>query len=348
MFTDFIVKHDEETETVEALTEKILYSIVVNRLKAKKPLIWFIGGDSGEGKSFTILHLQQIILKLQGIDLKDVIDDVNVYTPIEYARKLDALLGMSNDKEKNKRLRKVNVLAIHEARELIKAKNWYSFLNQAVGDINAMSRSVKRLCIFVVSQFIRDIDTTIRYTLNFYSTVKRPRNRYARLYINVIWKDDRDLEKPKLKKRRLSGYVIDKHGRRRRYSPVYLELTMIDKELLKRFEENDAKAKRDILRKKLDKLIKNMELELSEYSTKVDSMVSYYADNPEMLKYIGRRGKRGFKIKDEVKEMHDLTPSEVRDFQAKLNATLKQKGIAGDDEADELEETKEDNKNDVS
>lgn len=337
MFTDFIVKHDEETETVEALTEKILYSVVVNRLKAKKPLIWFIGGDSGEGKSFTILHLQQIILKLQGIDLKDVLDDVNVYTPIEYAKKLDAILGMSSDKEKNKRLRKVNVIAIHEARELIKAKNWYSFLNQAVGDINAMSRSVKRLCIFVVSQFIRDIDTSIRYTLNFYSIVKRPRNRFARLYINVIWKDDRDLEKPKLKKRRLTGFIIDKHGRRRRYSPVYLELTMLDKEILKHFEENDANAKRDILRKKLDKLIKTMELELNQYNSKVDSMVTFYVQNPDSLHYIGSRGKRGFKLKPEVKEMHDLTPSEIRDFQNKLNIALKEKGIAGsdDEETDE-------------
>lgn len=321
---DFVVKHNYDEETDEQLTEKILYSLVIKKLKQKKPVIWFIGGDSGEGKSLAVIKLEQILLKIQGYKLEDYLHDINVYTPIEYAEKLDRLLLFNGSDEDKKRLRYINILAIHEARELIKAKNWYSFLNQAVSDVNALSRSVKRLCIFVVSQFIRDIDTTVRYTLNIYSTITRPSGRKSRLRINMVWKDDHDLEKPKLRKRRLSGIIIDQYGRRRRYIPEYLELSLPPKEIVQKFEKADREAKSVIIRRKLERLIKNMREELELYNAKVDAMVTFYVKNHESLLLIGKRTRGGkFKLFDDFKERHDLTPSEVTEFQNKLMIALK-------------------------
>ena len=56
---------------------------------------------------------------------------------LKYIRKAlcdinDSLQELNEDK----RLRKVNVIAMHEAREIISSKNWRSFLAQAVSDVN--------------------------------------------------------------------------------------------------------------------------------------------------------------------------------------------------------------------
>jgi len=213
-FCDFVVKYDPEKETPVDLTKKILFSLIILRLRAHKPAVIFVAGESGEGKSFSTVSLEDTLLEMQGINLLDVFNDVNVYTPLEYPKKLDALLF-------DKRLKKVNIITMHEAREVVKAKNWRSFLTSSISDINAMSRSVKRLAIFIISQFIRDVTTDIRYTMNFYVKAVRPRGKAARLYIFKMWKDDTDLEKPKLRKRKIMGYIVLPSGKYQKYIPKY-------------------------------------------------------------------------------------------------------------------------------
>lgn len=327
---DFVVKYDPDNDTSNDLTKRIIYAIFVRRLLYKKPVVIFVGGDSGEGKSLSILTLEWLILSIQGIDLRDVLHDVNVYTPLEYPKKLDALLGMKNINPVDRaRLKKVNVIAIHEARELIKAKTWYSFLNQAIGDINALSRAIKRLCIIVCSQFIRDISTDIRYTLNFYITIKRPLGKPARLYINVMWKDDRDLERPRLRKRRIYGLLVLPDGRRRAFCPAYLEVGRPPIEIVQAFDKKDYEAKAGIIRRKIDKLIKNMEVELDAGFTKVGAMVDYYTKNIENLNIVGKmRGKKWI-IKPEIKAAHDMTDAEYKEFQIRINEKIKKMNFSG-------------------
>jgi hypothetical protein len=316
-FCDFAVKYNPETDSPNDLTKRILYAIWIKRLKAHKPVVIFLGGDSGEGKSLTAITLEQILLEVQGLNLKDFMDDVNIYTPLEYPTKLDALLF-------NKRLHKVNVLTVHEARTIIQSKQWFSFINQAIGDVNAMSRSIKRLCFIIISQFIKDIDSTIRYTLNYYCTVKRPKGKSAQLYINVLWKDDRDLEKPKLRKRKLSGYLIFPDGKYRHYIPSYLELGKPSKDLIDIFEKHDYDSKSSIIHNKIEKLIKEMQFDLNVKSNKVDSMVDFYLSHPESLHLIGHRTIKGkWRINDDIRKAHDLTDLESKEFQSKLNTRFK-------------------------
>lgn len=321
-FCDFVVKYDADVDSPEELTRRILYSIWVKRLKANKPCIVFFGGDSGEGKSLSVIKLLQIFLDIQGLDIKDFFDDVNVYSPFEYPTKLDALLH-------DKRLKKVNALVVHEARELVKAKNWHSYVNTAIADVNALSRTIKRLLVVVISQFIRDISTDIRYTLNYYCIVKRPKGKLARVYISVMWKDDRDLEKPKLKKRKLSGYLVDKNGRYRRYVPTYLELSMVAKEFKDRFDEADRNSKELMLRSKMDRLLNEMKEDAGLENDKVGGMLKYYLQNPDLISSIGRTLRGKWRLKPEVRAVHDLSAREAEIFELKLHKELeKQKVIS--------------------
>lgn len=334
VFTDFIIKYDPNKDTIEDVTFRIIYVLFNKRLKYKKPAIAFVGGDSGEGKSVSGgLGILNMILKGEGLDLKDYVNDVNVYTPLQYPQKLEKLLY-------DKRLKKVNAICMHEAREIIRAKMWQRFLTQATGDINAMSRSVKRLCIIIISQFIRDIATDIRYTLNYYITVSRPMggNRRARLKINKVWKDDRDLEKPKLRKRRISGYLEYPSGKRIRYTPQYLEMKMPPKEVVEIFDKHDFDAKSDIIKQKIDRLIKDMtaEVGVTVKNDKIPTMVDYYINNIETLDLIGKRYRGKFRLKPETVKMHDLTRNEVEMFNEEINKKLKQledfeDGKPGDD-----------------
>jgi hypothetical protein len=319
-FFDFVVKYDPEKDTEEDLVKKIFYSIFIKRIKSKKPVVIFISGDSGEGKSYSALRMQEILLTLQEINYKENFEHINVFTPLEYPQKLDNLLF-------NKELKKVNILTMHEAREIVKAKNWHSFLNQAVSDVNAMSRAVKRICFIIVSQFIRDISVDIRYTLNYYVTVRRPPGQKAKLYISKMWKDDRDLEKPKLRKRRLKGYLVYPNGKYRLYTPEFIELNRPDKEICEMFNKKDFESKAHIIRNKTEKLIKDMKLETETADKKLNAMLEWYMNNPENLDIIGKRYKKGIRLKSEVKLMHDLTDMEVKRFQKMINEKMKEKNM---------------------
>lgn len=317
---DFVVKYNPEKDSQDELSKRILNSIIIKRLKAKKPVVWFIGGDSGEGKSWTVLRVQEILFEIMGLDINEYLDVINVHTPIEYPEKLDKLLF---DKE----YKKVNIIAMHEAREVVKAKMWQNFLTQSVADVNALSRSIKRLCIMIVSQFIRDVTSDIRYTLNFYSTIRRPKNKRARLYFNVMWKDDRDLEKPKLRKRKLSGYLVYPDGKTRRFVPQYFEISRPSKEIIERFEKADYESKAKIIRKKINRLIKEMKSDMNEDNDKLEAMVDWYAKNQDSIHLIGKRIRNRWKLKPEAKRIHDLDVFESREFERLLNEKLSTIGV---------------------
>lgn len=324
---DFVIKYNPKVDKPIDITKRILFSIIINRLKHKKPAVLFISGDSGEGKSFSALRLQELLMDAQGMELTKYLNDINVYIPIEYPQKINNLLGLNKGSYKETNLKDVNIICVHEARELVKAKNWQSFINTAISDINAMSRSLKRLCVMIVSQFIRDISTDIRYTINYYIKVRRPIGKKVRLYIYVMWKDDTDLEKPKLRKRKITGYLIYPNGQWRKYSPSYLELRKPKKENVEIFENQDRQSKAKIIKQKINKLIKEMSSDMELENEKINLMVEHYLKNPENLNSIGKQFKSKWKLKPEIRQMYDLSIEESKDFEKKLNEALISKGV---------------------
>lgn len=328
MKADFVIPFDPDKDTQQDVTDRILYNLFIKRVKGKKPVVTFLGADSGEGKSWTYLKLAEILLRLQGIDIKDVLHDINVYIPLEYPKKLDRLLF---DKE----LKHVNIIGIHEARDAINAKDYQSFLARSIADINAQSRTVKRLMIFVISQFIRDITTDVRYTITYYCKIYRPIGKKARLMIYKLWKDDRDLEKPRLKKYKISGFLVYPNGKYRRFTPTYFEIERPSKEVRDAFEQKDYEAKATIIKRKINKLIKGLEKKADLQSDKVKIMVNWYLKHQDSLSLIGRRGKRGFKLKPDFKKMHDLDAQEIEDFKNELNKGLEERGLVENENAAE-------------
>lgn len=319
-YCDFAVKYDPEKDTKEDVTKRILYVLFIKRLKYKKPAVAFISGDSGEGKSWTNVRLQEILMEIQGVDIKPYFKMMNVVNPMQYPEKLNTLLY---DKE----YKKANLICMHEAREVVKAKNWQSFLTQSVADVNALSRRIKRMVIIIISQFIRDVTTDIRYTMNYYCKVKRVGTKKARLYINVMWKDDRDLEKPKLRRRKLGGYLILPNGKYRPFVPQYFEMNRPSQELIDIFETMDYESKSKIIKSKIHKLLEEMKKESGEQNIKVSKMVEWYIKNPENLNLIGKQKKKGYVLNSHFKDMHGLNDSEATEFKIMLQTALKEKGV---------------------
>lgn len=335
---DFRVPFDPDKDTQETLTEKIIYSLIIrNRLLAKKPAVIFICGDSGEGKSYSTIMLQYILCKLQLLNIYDFFDLINVHTPLQYPQKLSKILY-------DKAYKKVNMICIHEARDLVGAKNWYTFLTRTIADVNAMSRGVKRLCIMIVSQFIRDISTDIRYSLNYYIKVQRNPRQNARLFINVLWKDDRDLEKPKLRKRRLRGWLIYPDGRKRLFMPKYLELGMPPRDLTEQFDKDDYEAKAKIIHRKLEKLIKEMEIEAGLEDYRVNALVEWLVkpENYTALNQIGRRVRKKWRINPEAKLMYNITEMEAQSIEDLLPKKMRELKII-DDSIEAAEKESEEN-----
>lgn len=325
-YHDFVIPYDVSKDTQQEVTKKIINSLYVKKLHGKKPVVTFISGDSGEGKSWAALKLMETILELQGVDMAKVNKVVNVHTPLQYPEKLRLLLEPQKfvkDPEELKLLKKTNVLCVHEARNLIKSKKWQEFTSQAVADVNAMSRAIKRIAFIIISQFIRDITSDVRYTLNYYCKCSRPINKRTKLYFNIMWKDDRDPHNPKLRYRKLCGYFVKPNNMYKKVFIDYFELDKPKKEITDEFDEDDFQAKGKIIHALMEKMISKLQTEFNYGTKKIDAMVKWYTENPDMLQKIGKTTARGkWKFKPSVAEMHDLTPTEFKDFVDMMNNNL--------------------------
>jgi len=188
-----------------------------------------------------------------------------------------------------------------------------------------MSRAIKRICFIIISQFIRDISADIRYTLTYYIKAYRPLGEMTRLEIFTMWKDDSDLEKPKLKKRKVKGYLQYPDGKRRLFEPSYFELPRVKLEIRKAFEKRDFDAKAMIIRGKLEKMLEEMKTEVDIENKKVNAMVEWYIKNPDSINMIGHKVRGKWKLKPEAKLMHGLTDIEMVNFQKILDEKMKDK-----------------------
>jgi len=315
-FIDFVVPHSDDK--IE-LSRKILANIFLNRLRAKKPTVCVLVGDSGEGKSYTGLKIAEIVCEEQGIEFLPYLDNIVISTPLEYATKINNLLF-------NKELKKINIVMLDEAREIIKAKLWYDFITQAIADINAMSRGVKPLIVLIITQYLGDITKDVRRTMTYYGVCNRPLFKSTQFRLYRVWKDDTDIENPKLRKRRLCGYVV-KGTFRYKIKPTFT-VHLPDKEIVKRYEELQFNAKAKIIRRKLELMLSKLQAEMKGLFDKVEAMVNWYVEHPESLNLILERKRGKVRIKKEVQKMHDLSTTELKEFEKLLLEKLAERGLA--------------------
>ena len=343
MTVDFVIKFDPLTQSHDYLSTEIFRSLIMRPLKANKPVVIGLFGKSGEGKSWAALRIQEKLAEMMKIDLARVVKDVNVCTPFQYPTKLNRLLypdKYEDDKEYARQLKKTKMLAMHEARTIISSKDWQSFTARGVGHVNAMSRAIKRFVFFIVAQDVMDITKEVRKQLNFYFKVYRPSGYSTRMYLQKVYVDDTDIENPKLRKTKISGYLVSPKGRYQRFSPRFLELQKPSKEIVEQFDDEDYKSKATILNNILSRMLADMKKQIPDTNEKVDAMIDWYVKNPEKLRDIGRMTSTGnWKINNDVKKMHGLTTVEFQDFMDRISVNLDckvqkekvKKSIANDD-----------------
>lgn len=320
-FIDFVVPWNADPDL---LGRSIIRSITCSRLKARKPCIILIVGDSGEGKSFTGIKIVEVVNDEFGIDTKEHLDDSMIYTPLEYVQKMNnCLYYKRNDRPDLKDLR---ILCIDEAREVIRARLWYTFLNQAISDCNAMSRAIKPIVLLVITQFIKDIDSSVRYTINFYGKCQRPLSGSTRFELERVWKNDYDLERPRLCKRPVAGMVRENHSQWM-FRP-HFQVRLPDKEIVKHYEERSFESKSKILRKKIEKTLQVLEKEMGHEFDKVAELVKYYVhQHPEQIDLIRDSKYRKFRLRKTFADMHGLTHIEVEDFEKRFLEESEKKGL---------------------
>lgn len=324
-YFDFVVKIDPDKDTELDIFKRILHSVIVKTIKADKPRVLFISGDSGSGKSSTGVTLMELIAELFNYEVRDYFEVMNIFSPLEYPEKIKKILYDKNYK-------KANMIGIHESRTVVKASQWQSFLTTSIADINAMSRAIKPLVFFIISQFIRDITKDIRYTLNDYITVRRANQSGAKASITweVIYKDDKDLESPKLKKRRLRGYLVYPNGRYVSYSPTSFEIPKPSQDLAELFKKLDMEAKQELIQPKMSKLMTELKKEYGTNNSKIDNIVRHYTKDVNLLMQVGKRNRIGnWKIKKEFAELHDLDAMEQKRLSDQIKKHLQKKNLLG-------------------
>jgi hypothetical protein len=338
---DFVVPKLKDPKKIGV---KICEQLFVKRIQKKKPTVILCTGDSGEGKSYTALKILEIVNNYFGVKTEDHMEEQIVYTPLEYSKKMNAILHDS-------KLKKLKCLILDEARELVSSHLWYTFVNQAIADVNALHRTVKPLVFVVVVQFIRDIDPATRRTIQYYMNCQRPLNeKYVNVRLHRLWKDERDIDNPKIKKRKIRGYLYEGDNihpptKYTKFVPSIMKITLPEKNVYKQYEKINYDRKSEILSRKLDRLLHEIEKETGAKSTRVNDVVNWFMDHPESADMIQQRvgGKTPrCKMKPEFKKMFRLTKHEAKDFEVALYKRLKVSELAA--KKDRFEELMEDAK----
>lgn len=297
----------------------IFRRLFLGRIKANKPCIVFIAGDSGEGKSETALKLGEIIAQAESTDIETFLTKQVIYTPFEYAEKFKWMMFSKEAKKKH-------ILIFMEARELIKAKLWYDLINQSISDVNALSRTIKPIIFILTSQDTDDIIKDVRKTINYYGWVSRPAGEHVRLSLYKLWKN-RFIENPKTRQKTLKGLVRQPDGSFKSIEISRFFITRPSKELRDRFKILDRKAKTDIILKKLEVMQMIIEREKPKF-TKLEQLVETVMREQSLMNYVVKRTRAGgIKVRPEFKELYGLSVQELKEFQKILLNKLTARGL---------------------
>lgn len=310
VYLDYRVKLSEG----EQPGPKVIERLIGNRINEGKPCITFFHGGSGEGKSMAQLRFLEIIE-----DEPDLENQI-IYTPHEYAQKYRNFIF-------NKNLKKLKTLIMVEGRVLVKKTLWSTLINQSIGDVNALSRSLKRINFSIGSQFITDVDKDTRKTINFTAYCTRPVRQKTRVYLRRIWMPSTDIEQPRMKTKTIKGLL--------KYPDGTIEYTQADnfvmnlpkKDLRKRFEELDYQAKAKIIKNRLDELEKVLNKDLPKAS-RLEKIAETMIREPGILETIMQRGRRGtFKIRKDYKNLWDLSDGDLKELQVMVQEKMIKKGL---------------------
>jgi len=312
---DFVIKTTADVDKIAAL---IFHRLFLTRVKGNKPCIVLITGQSGEGKSYSGLKVIEQMFEVEGVDVTPYIEDIVVMNPLQYSEKLNALLY-------DKRLKKIKVMQIDEARAVVGSDKWNSFINQTIAHVNAMSRAIKPLIVIIVTQSIKDVDPATRRTINYEIKCRRRGSNPVEAEVYKYWIDDHNPEHPVLRKRKVYG-IIERNGESIRTQPRFI-LKRASQPILDVYEKLMIEGKQALLDNKLKKLTDEMkkDIETGTFS-RVEEITEYLLKNKDMLNDWATFKRNKWKIKPDRANMLNLTRPQVIELEKRLIAGAKGNG----------------------
>lgn len=304
---DFIIKTEDDIDKIAPL---ILHRLFLKRVQGNKPCIVVVTGQSGEGKSYSVLKVVQEIFKIEGVDITPFVKDFVVMNPLQYSEKLNNLLY-------EKRLKKIKVVQIDEARAVVGSDKWNSFINQTIAHVNAMSRAIKPLIVFIVTQSIKDVDKATRLTINYELKCKRRGTNPVEAELYKYWIDDHNPENPVLRKRKVYG-IIERQGEQIKTQPRFI-LKKATPEVIEIYEKLMIEGKKNLLDNKLKKLTDEMkkDIETGTFS-RVEEITQYLLKNKDTLHEWATFKRKKWKLKPDRVGMLNLTKPQVIELEKRL------------------------------
>lgn len=311
---DAIINCENEAQANDQhfISKSILKAITLNRLNADKPSVILITGESGEGKSKSAIRVAKDILEMQDIDIREYMNDVIVYNPFEFMTKVDAILT-------DERLKHINVFILDEARGIVGANSWNSFINQAIATVNAVSRGVKPMVIIIVSQDVGDIDRSTRKTIRYEFMCSRPLMNAVRIRPVIYYKyrSRGSVEKMELRYRDM---VVDIRTplTNQILSPPIFVVKQLEDDIWQIYKAQEKERKIKLIKNKTAQIVNKLKKEWDGEDSKVDKVYEILLANPDklyeltMLKY----GKR--RVNAEAIEFADWSKYEIKDLEKRL------------------------------
>ncbi len=315
--TDFIVKWQGN---IQDTTMEIFDHLFYRRIKAKKPCVILITGASGEGKSNTGLHLTDGMFKLRDLDFADYVKQAVVGGIEDFGPKTKAIL---NDKE----MKQCFALIIDEAAATVNSKDWASLTNRAVNFINNMSRAIKPLMIIIIAQSLKQVDSQTRQSVNYYMPVTRSFGNPARAKIYKFYVNERDIEKPRLQKKLVRGY-ISHDGKREFIELNNIQFPKVRQEVWDLYKTDMLDSKNKLLEAEFDKLAKHL-LDKNEdkYKERIQNLTKFLWSNKYILSNFAKFTRNKWGLNEEFVKGFQVTDLEKKEIEKQLkHKTHKEKG----------------------
>jgi adenylate kinase family enzyme len=311
---DFVVKWQGN---IQDTTAEIFDHLFIRRIKAKKPCVILITGASGEGKSNTGIYLADKMFKREGLDFVNYVRQAVIGGIEDFGPKAKAIL---NDKE----LKDCFVIIIDEAAATVNAKDWSSLTNRAVNFISNMSRAIKPLLIIIIAQSLKQVDSQTRQSVNFYMPVTRTYNKPAKAKIYKFYVNERDLEKPKLQKRLVRGY-IDYNDNKELIELKDIEFPKVRDEVWDLYKVDMIDSKSKLLEAEFDKLAKHLlEKNDNQQQQRIEALSKYLWSNKYILSNFAKFTKKKWSLKDDFLTAFSVTDLERKDIEKLLQTKVRE------------------------
>lgn len=297
-------------------TKRIIHALIVNRVKKNKPCVICIVGKSGEGKSNAGLFISDATYELENLDFAEYVDKTVIMSALDFGNKTRDIL-------RSKELKKAFIIMIDEAKATVNSQDWATAVNRTIAMVNSLSRAIKPMAIIIVAQSLKDIDRATRETIDYYIKVTRDdEGGHAKIY--EFWVDDRDLDRPKTKKRIVSGMIEDQQGNVQPYQLNQITFGKVRKEVWNVYNAIMYEAKDKLIEAEFENLDRYLQ---DKYSNKeverVIKIAEYLQQNPDQINEYGTFKHKKWKLNDEFKLHFNLSDLQVKELQKNLTKHLR-------------------------